>query len=68
MVRAEPHARSEPAKTAQTDVSKHYSHGCLVGAIRAGIGKAPETVAVGDLASIDEFQIAGRRVSEDSLD
>ena len=56
---------------AQTDVSKHYSHGGLIEAIRAGLaslGKTPETVRVDDLAPVDEFHIGGRRASEDFLD
>jgi ubiquinone/menaquinone biosynthesis C-methylase UbiE len=56
---------------AQTDVSKHYSHGGLIEAIRAGLaslGKAPETATVDDLAPVDEFHIGGRRASEDFLD
>ena len=56
---------------AQTDVSKHYSHGGLIEAIRAGLaslGKTPETVTVDDLAPVDEFHIGGRRASEDFLD
>lgn len=56
---------------AQVDVSKHYTHGGLVEAIRAGIvalGKAPDTVTVDDLAPVDEFHIGGRRASEEFLD
>ena len=56
---------------AQTDVSRHYSHGSLIDAIRAGLaslGKTPGTVTVDDLAPVDEFHIGGRRASEDFLD
>jgi ubiquinone/menaquinone biosynthesis C-methylase UbiE len=55
----------------QTDVSKHYTHGSLIEAIRAGIvslGKAADTVAVDDLSPVDEFHIGGRRASEEFLD
>jgi ubiquinone/menaquinone biosynthesis C-methylase UbiE len=55
----------------QADVSKHYTHGSLIEAIRAGIvslGKAADTVAVDDLSPIDEFHIGGRRASEEFLD
>jgi ubiquinone/menaquinone biosynthesis C-methylase UbiE len=55
----------------QADVSRHYTHGGLIEAIRAGIsslGKAPDTVTVDDLAPVDEFHIGGRRASEEFLD
>jgi ubiquinone/menaquinone biosynthesis C-methylase UbiE len=55
----------------QADVSKHYTHGSLIEAIRAGIvslGKAPDAVTVDDLAPVDEFHIGGRRASEEFLD
>ena len=55
----------------QADVSRHYTHGRLVEAIRAGVvsmGKAVETVTVDDLAPVDEFHIGGRRASEEFLD
>jgi cyclopropane fatty-acyl-phospholipid synthase-like methyltransferase len=54
----------------QGDVSKHYTHGGLVEAIRVGIaslGKTAETVTVDDLAPVDEFHIGGRRASEEFL-
>ncbi|MFM9943130.1 MAG: class I SAM-dependent methyltransferase [Hyphomicrobiaceae bacterium] len=57
--------------TALTDIAKHYTHGDLIEAIRAGIvtqGKTPETMTIDDLAPIDEFHIGGRRASEDFLD
>ncbi len=57
--------------TVQADVSKHYTHGGLIEAIRAGIvllGKAVDTVTVDDLAPVDEFHIGGRRASEEFLD
>jgi ubiquinone/menaquinone biosynthesis C-methylase UbiE len=56
---------------AQVDVSKHYTRGDLVEAIRAGIvalGKTPDAVTVDDLAPVDEFHIGGRRASEEFLD
>lgn len=55
----------------QADVSKHYTHGGLIDAIRAGIvslRKATDTVTVDDLAPVDEFHIGGRRASEEFLD
>ena len=54
----------------QADVSKHYTHGGLVEAIRAGIvslGKAIDTVTVDDLAPVDEFHIGGRRASAEFI-
>ncbi len=48
-------------------VAKHYHHGKLIEAIRAGveaIGKTPETVTVDELAAADEFHIGGRQASE----
>ncbi|MGB0086771.1 MAG: methyltransferase domain-containing protein [Rhodomicrobiaceae bacterium] len=56
---------------AQTDVSRHYAHGGLTEAIRAGLaslGKTPDTVTVDDLAPVDEFHIGGRKASENFLD
>jgi hypothetical protein len=56
---------------AQTDVSRHYTHGSLTDAIRDGLaslGKAPGTVTVDDLAPVDEFHIGGPKASEDFLD
>ncbi len=55
---------------ARDDVSKHYTHGSLIEAIRAGIaslGKAPDAVTVDDLAPVDEFHIGGRKASEEIL-
>jgi hypothetical protein len=55
----------------QSDVSRHYTHGALIQAIRDGIvsaGKTVEAVTVDDLAVIDEFHIGGRRASEEFLD
>lgn len=55
---------------AQQDVSKHYTHGNLVAAIRSGIeslGKTINSVTVDDLAPVDEFHIGGRQASEDFL-
>ncbi|HEX2336000.1 MAG TPA: methyltransferase domain-containing protein, partial [Hyphomicrobiaceae bacterium] len=50
---------------------RHYTHGGLIEAIRAGIallGKPADTVTVDDLAPVDEFHIGGRRASEEFLD
>jgi SAM-dependent methyltransferase len=55
----------------QQDVSTHYTHGDLVGAIRGGVeklGKTIDTVTVDDLAPVDEFHIGGRQASEHFLD
>jgi SAM-dependent methyltransferase len=55
----------------QGDVSRHYTHGGLIEAIRAGIvalGKVADTVTADDLAPVDEFHIGGRRASEEFLD
>ena len=55
----------------QVDVSKHYTRGGLIEAIRAGIvslGKRPDNVTVDDLAPVDEFHIGGREASEEFLD
>jgi ubiquinone/menaquinone biosynthesis C-methylase UbiE len=54
----------------QQDVSRHYTHGNLVAAIRGGIesfGKTINSVTVDDLAPVDEFHIGGRQASEDFL-
>ncbi len=54
----------------QQDVSKHYTHGNLVAAIRSGLGslgKTVNSVTVDDLAPVDEFHIGGRQASEDFL-
>jgi ubiquinone/menaquinone biosynthesis C-methylase UbiE len=54
----------------QQDVSRHYTHGDLVSAIRSGIeslGKTINSVTVDDLAPVDEFHIGGRQASEDFL-
>lgn len=40
------------------DVSKHYTHGNLIDAIRTALGtlgKSVDTVTVDDLAPVDEF-------------
>jgi len=53
------------------DVSRHYTHGGLIEAIRAGIvslGKSPDSVTVDELGPVDEFHIGGRRASEEFLD
>jgi len=55
----------------QADVSRHYTHGGLTEAIRAGIvalGKAANSITIDDLAPVDEFHIGGRRASEEFLD
>ncbi len=52
-------------------VSKHYTRGDLLGAIRAGVeklGKAPATVTIDDLAPVDEFHIGGRVATRSFLD
>jgi SAM-dependent methyltransferase len=52
-------------------VASHYGHGGLLDAIAAGLeelGLSPRTVAVDDLAAIDEFHIGGRPATEDFLD
>jgi ubiquinone/menaquinone biosynthesis C-methylase UbiE len=54
----------------QQDVSKHYTHGNLIAAIRGGIellGKTINSVGVDDLAPVDEYHIGGRQASEDFL-
>lgn len=51
-------------------VAAHYRQGDVLGAIASGVarlGKTPETVAIEDLAPVDEFHIGGRRASEDFL-
>jgi ubiquinone/menaquinone biosynthesis C-methylase UbiE len=52
------------------DISNHYAHGDLLGAIRRGLealGRTTDTVTVDDLAPVDEFHIGGRQASEDFL-
>jgi SAM-dependent methyltransferase len=54
----------------QQDISKHYTHGNLVAAIRGGIeslGKTVDSVSVDDLSPVDEYHIGGRQASEDFL-
>ena len=54
---------------AQT-ISKHYTHGSLLDAIRAGLdrlGRSPGTVGIDDLGPVDEFHIGGRAASESFL-
>jgi ubiquinone/menaquinone biosynthesis C-methylase UbiE len=54
----------------QQDVSKHYTHGNLVAAIRSGIeslGKTINSITIDDLAPVDEFHTGGRRASKDFL-
>ncbi len=51
-------------------VAAHYARNDLVAAIREGIariGKTPATVAIDDLASVDEFHIGGRRATEELI-
>jgi SAM-dependent methyltransferase len=53
------------------EVSKQYTHGNLIEAIRAGIatlGKTTGSITVDDLAPVDEFHIGGRKASENFLD
>lgn len=55
---------------AQADVSRHYTHGRLIEAVRAGIaslGKTTATITVDDLAPADEFHIGGRKATEHFL-
>jgi ubiquinone/menaquinone biosynthesis C-methylase UbiE len=55
---------------AHADITRHYAHGGLLEAIRAGVaslGKSADTVTVDDLAPVDEFHIGGRKASEDFL-
>jgi 2-polyprenyl-3-methyl-5-hydroxy-6-metoxy-1,4-benzoquinol methylase len=57
--------------SAQSHVSKHYTHGGLIEVIRSGLitlGKTPDNVTVDDLAPVDEFHIGGRKASEEFLD
>lgn len=53
------------------NLTDHYTHGDLLGAIYAGVaalGKTPDSVTIDDLAPVDEFHIGGRQASEDFLD
>jgi ubiquinone/menaquinone biosynthesis C-methylase UbiE len=55
---------------AHADITRHYAHGGLLEAIRAGVaslGKSADTVTVDDLAPVDEFHIGGHKASEDFL-
>jgi ubiquinone/menaquinone biosynthesis C-methylase UbiE len=55
----------------RVDVARHYAHGGLIEAIRAGIlaaGKTIESVTIDDLAPVDEFHIGGRKATEEFLD
>jgi hypothetical protein len=52
------------------DISNHYAHGDLLGAIQRGLealGRTTGTVTVDDLAPVDEFHIGGRQASQDFL-
>lgn len=54
----------------QQDVSRHYTHGNLVAAIRSGIGSLGKTInsiTIDDLAPVDEYHIGGRQASEEFL-
>jgi len=54
-----------------TLISRHYTHGTLVDALRQGIeklGKTTATVTIDDLGPIDEFHIGGRIATADFLD
>jgi ubiquinone/menaquinone biosynthesis C-methylase UbiE len=54
----------------QQDISKHYTQGNLVAAIRVGIeslGKSINSISIDDLAPVDEYHIGGRQASEDFL-
>jgi SAM-dependent methyltransferase len=59
------------AKRPDEDISDHYTHGGLLGAIEAALetaGIARDAVTVDDLAPVDEFHIGGRQASETFLD
>jgi len=50
---------------------KHYSHGQILDAIRAGITalcKSTDTITIDDLAAVDEFHIGGREATEHLVD
>lgn len=52
-------------------VSSHYTHGRLVDAITEGVarlGKTIDSVAIEDLAPVDEFHVGGRVATEALLD
>ena len=52
-------------------ISKHYHHGNLLSAIKAGLEKQgikPENASVEDLGPVDEFHIGGRLASVHFLD
>jgi SAM-dependent methyltransferase len=49
------------------EVSDHYTHGDLLGAIKASViklGKSTESVTIEDLAPVDEFHIGGRLATD----
>jgi ubiquinone/menaquinone biosynthesis C-methylase UbiE len=53
------------------DVSEHYAHGKLLGAIQASVtklGKTIDTITIQDLAAVDEFHIGGRLATDNLLD
>jgi ubiquinone/menaquinone biosynthesis C-methylase UbiE len=52
-------------------IAKHYTHGNLLGEITLGVeklGKTSKTVAVEDLAPVDEFHIGGSLATRSFLD
>ncbi|NGY04729.1 class I SAM-dependent methyltransferase [Solimonas terrae] len=52
-------------------VSRHYTRGDLLAALRSGVaklGKTPETLTLDDLAPVDEFHIGGRMATRAFLD
>jgi len=52
-------------------VSEHYTHGKLLGAIRACVaklGKTIDSITIEDLAPVDEFHIGGRLATNNLLD
>ena len=52
-------------------VSDHYTHGELLGAIRASIsklGKTIDSITIEDLAPVDEFHVGGRLATDNLLD
>jgi SAM-dependent methyltransferase len=53
--------------TSSEPVSRHYTHGRLIAAIRQGLaaaGKTPGSVTIDNLAAVDQFHIGGRQATE----
>lgn len=54
----------------EKEVSDHYLHGNLIGAIQAALsvnGKTIESVTIEDLAPVDEFHVGGRAATDHLL-